>query len=214
MGTGSLGSMMIVTMILLSVLGRGTMGIRFEIDIEECLSHDVQYEGDSVHVSFVVIQSNALWRYASNGVDLVIKGPSGEQIHDFRGKTSEKYEFMARKRGLYRFCFTNKSPYPQTLDFDVHVPHFVYYDDQHAKDEHFTPLLEQISKLEAALFKIEMEQHWFAADTESKAIVNLGVSRRAIHKAMFESALIVGASVFQVYILKRLLERQLGTSRA
>ncbi|KAK3034005.1 hypothetical protein RJ639_033290, partial [Escallonia herrerae] len=198
MGTGSLGSMIIVTMTLLSVLGRGTMGIRFEIDREECLPHDIRYEGDSVHVSFVVIKSNALWRYASRGVDHV--------IHDFRDKTSEKYEFIARKRGLYRFCFTNKSPYPQTLntspypqtlDFDAHVPHFAYHDDQHAKDEHFTPLLEQISKLEAALFKIEMEQHWFAADTESKATVNLGVSRRAIHKEMFESALIVGASVFQ-----------------
>lgn len=40
---------------------------------------------------------------------------------------------MAQKRGVYRFCFTNKSPYHETIDFDVHVGHFAYY-DQHAKD--------------------------------------------------------------------------------
>lgn len=31
------------------------------------------------------------------------------------------------------FCFTNSSPYPETIDFDVHVGHFAYY-DEHAKD--------------------------------------------------------------------------------
>ncbi|KNA19191.1 hypothetical protein SOVF_063760 [Spinacia oleracea] len=39
------------------------------------------------------------------------------------------------------------------------------------------------------------------------------MSRRAIHKAVFESAALVGASVLQVYLLKRMFERKLGTSR-
>lgn len=43
--------------------------------------------------------------------------------------------------------------------------------------------------------------------------VNDGMSRRAIHKAMFESAALIGASILQVYLLKRLFERKLGTSR-
>lgn len=43
--------------------------------------------------------------------------------------------------------------------------------------------------------------------------VNEGMSRRAIHKAVFESAALVGASVLQVYLLKRMFERKLGTSR-
>lgn len=61
-----------------------------------------------------------------------MKGPSGDQVHDFRDKTSEKFEFAATK-GLHRFCFTNKSPYHETIDFDIHVSHFTLY-DQHAKD--------------------------------------------------------------------------------
>ena len=69
-----------------------------------------------------------------------IKGPSDEQLHDMRDKTSEKYDFIVYKKGLYRFCFTNKSPYLVTVDFDVHLGHVTYY-DQHAKDGEIPVLL-------------------------------------------------------------------------
>lgn len=191
---------------------QGSVGIRFVIDREECFSHSVQYEGDTLHLSFVVVKADTQWSYGEEGVDLVIKGPSNEQIHDIRDKTSEKYEFVVQHKGVYRFCFTNKSPYHETIDFDVHVGHFAYH-DQHAKDEHFSPLLEQIAKLEEALYNIQFEQHWLEAQTDRQAIVNEGMSRRAVHKAMFESAALIGASVLQVYLLQRLFERKLGTSR-
>uniref|UniRef100_A0A5B6YGI9 Putative transmembrane emp24 domain-containing protein p24beta2-like n=1 Tax=Davidia involucrata TaxID=16924 RepID=A0A5B6YGI9_DAVIN len=212
MGIWCLRCVIIVMVSLLSIQ-RGAVGIRFVIDKEECFSHNVQYEGDTVHVSFVVIKADSPWHFGeADGVDLVIKGPSGDQIHDFRDKTSEKYDFVVHKKGLHRFCFTNKSPYHETIDFDVHVGHFAYF-DQHAKDEHFNPLLEQISKLEEALYNIQFEQHWLEAETDRQAIVNEGMSQRAIHKAMFESAALIGASVLQVFLLKRLFERKLGTSR-
>ncbi|KAJ7960945.1 Transmembrane emp24 domain-containing protein [Quillaja saponaria] len=200
--------------ILLTLLScwHDVSGIRFVIDREECFSHDVKYEGDTVHVSFVVIKVDSAWHYTQDGVDFVVKGPSGDQIHDFHDRTTEKFEFMARHKGLHRFCFTNKSPYHETIDFDVHVSHFTYY-DTHAKDEHFNPLLEQISKLEDALYNIQFEQHWLEAQTERQAIVNDAMSQRAVHKAIFESAALIGASVLQVYLLRHLFERKLGMSR-
>lgn len=36
--------------------------------------------------------------------------------------------------------------------------------------EHFQPLLEQISKLEEALYNIQFEQHWLEAQTDRQAI--------------------------------------------
>uniref|UniRef100_A0A2P2KYD8 GOLD domain-containing protein n=1 Tax=Rhizophora mucronata TaxID=61149 RepID=A0A2P2KYD8_RHIMU len=148
---------------------QSVLGIRFVIEREECFSYDVKYEGDTVHVSFVVIKAESSWHYSHEGVDLVIKGPSGEQIQDFRDKISEKFEFMAHHKGVHRFCFTNKSPYHEMLDFDVQVKHFSYY-EEHAKDEHFKPVLEQISKLEEALYNVQFEQHWLEAQTERQAI--------------------------------------------
>ncbi|XP_063936055.1 transmembrane emp24 domain-containing protein p24beta2 isoform X2 [Daucus carota subsp. sativus] len=164
-----MGNALLILITLFVLITGGAEGIRFVIDREECMSHKVEYEGDNVHLSFVVIKSDAPWNSDNYGVDLVIKGPSGDQIHDFRDKTSEKYEFTAQKRGVYRFCFTNKSPYHETIDFDVHVGHFAYY-DQHAKDEHFNPLLEQITKLEEALYGIQFEQHWLEAQTMRQSI--------------------------------------------
>ncbi|KAI7981275.1 Transmembrane emp24 domain-containing protein p24beta2 [Camellia lanceoleosa] len=96
---------------------RGVIGIKFVIDREECFSHNVEYDGDTIHLSFVVIKSEGSWHYAPDGVDLVWNPP---------------------------FTFTNKSPYHETVDFDVHEAHFSYH-DQHAKDEHLNPLLQQIS---------------------------------------------------------------------
>lgn len=62
-----------------------------------------------------------------------MKGPSGEQINDFRDKISEKFEFIAHHEGVHRFCFTNKSPYHETIDFDLHAGHYLFH-DEHAKD--------------------------------------------------------------------------------
>ncbi|CAA2978867.1 transmembrane emp24 domain-containing protein p24beta2-like [Olea europaea var. sylvestris] len=189
----------------------GAFGIRFVIDREECFSHKVEY-GDTVHFSFVVIKSEGSWHYNEDGVDLVVKGPNGEQIHDVRDKISEKRDILAYHQGVYRFCFANKSPYHETIDFDVHAGHFAFQ-DEHAKDEHFKPLFEHIGKLEEALYNIQFEQHWLEAQTDRQAIVNEGMSRRAIHKAIYESIALIGASVLQVYILRRLFERKLGASR-
>ena len=48
-------------------------GIRFVIDREECFSHNVEYEGDTLHVSFVVIKADTPWHYSDDGVDLVVR---------------------------------------------------------------------------------------------------------------------------------------------
>ncbi|KAL9260608.1 Transmembrane emp24 domain-containing protein [Drosera capensis] len=199
-----------VLLIWYDVFPCGVDGLRFTIDGEECFSHSMQYKGDTVHFSFVVIKAESPWN-EEPGVDLVVKGPGGEQVYDTRGKTSEKFEFVAQKKGLYRFCFSNKSPYRETVDFDIHVGHF--YFDHHAKDEHLNPLMEQIAQLEEALYNIQFEQHWLGAQTDRQSIINEGMSRRALHKAFFESAALIGASVLQVHLLKRMFERKLATSR-
>ena len=57
--------------ILLSSL-QIVFGIRFVIDKEECFSHKVEYDGDIINFSFVVIKSERAWHYAPDGVDLVV----------------------------------------------------------------------------------------------------------------------------------------------
>ncbi|KAH6780996.1 emp24/gp25L/p24 family/GOLD family protein [Perilla frutescens var. hirtella] len=188
------------------------MAIRFVIDKEECFSHNVLYEGDVIHASFVVIKADASWHHIDDGIDLVIKGPGGEKIREFHDKISDKYEFMAQRKGIYHFCFSNKSPFHETVDFDVLVGHYKTY-EQHAQNEHFNPIVEHIAKLEEALHNIQFEQHWLEAQTDRQALVNESMSNRAVYKAIFESLALIGASSVQVFLLQRLFERKLGTSR-
>ncbi|KAE8671204.1 Transmembrane emp24 domain-containing protein p24beta2 [Hibiscus syriacus] len=134
---------------------------------------------------------------------LAIKGPLGDQIHDFQNKISDKHEFVVHEQGAYKSCFTNNSPYHETIDFDIQVGHL----------QHIDPLMDQISRLEEALYNIQFEQHWIESQTDRQAIVNDNLERRALHKAMFESAALIAASVLQVFLLKRMFKRKLGTSR-
>ncbi|XP_028786167.1 transmembrane emp24 domain-containing protein p24beta2-like [Neltuma alba] len=207
-GVGPL--LLLISSFMLSL--QAVEGIRFVINREECFSHNVQYERDTVHVSFVVIKVDASWQYTVEGVDIVVMGPSGEKVYELMDKTSEKFEFVATSKGLHRFCFTNRSPYHETIDFDVYISHLSLY-DQLVKDEHFNPMLQQISKLEEALYNIQFEQHWLEAQTERQATVNDALSSRAVHKAIFESAVLIGGSFLQVFLLRRLFEQKGGPPR-
>ncbi|OWM81371.1 hypothetical protein CDL15_Pgr007409 [Punica granatum] len=70
----------------------------------------------------------------------------------------------------------------------------------------------------------EMQQKDYVIDTDKLVSVlrtgyiqsisfNDAMSRRAIHKAVFESVALIGACILQVYLLRRLFDRKLGISR-
>ncbi|GKE82063.1 transmembrane emp24 domain-containing protein p24beta2-like protein [Tanacetum coccineum] len=200
-----------ILVLLTDIIGE-VFGIRFTINRRECLSHKAEY-GATVRFSFVVInvEDHDDFHYTLYGTDLVVKGPNGELIQEFRDKTSENSEFVAHNEGLYQFCFSNQSPYQETLDFDVHSSHF-YRDVEHAKDDHLKPVMEQIKILEEALWRIKFEQSWLESKADRHAIINEKISKRAVHKALVESLAMVGASVLQVYLLTRLFKRKLGMS--
>ena len=68
-----IGSLEFVAVILLAFLcsPNAVFAIRFVIDREECFSHNVKYDGDTIHVSFVVIKADSTWS-SHEGVDLVV----------------------------------------------------------------------------------------------------------------------------------------------
>lgn len=187
------------------------LAIRFVLNREECFSESVEYDGDLLHISFVVIRVERAWQYEVPGIDLTIEGP-GNFRRDVQDKPAEKLEIMAHKSGTYKFCFRNKSPYHETVDFDVHVGHIPYF-EQKAQDDHIDPLMGQIARLEEAIYSVQFEQHWLYAQTERQSILNDKLSKRVIYKAMLEAAALVGASVFQVYLLRRLFDKKLNNSR-
>lgn len=191
-------------------------GIRFVIDKKECWQHEVPYDGDQVRVSYVVIKSESSWSFdhTAIGLDLIVEGPAGHQVHTSKAKVEDKFDFIAARKGLYKFCFFNRNQIHETVDFDVHVGyHIVSPDEEHVKDEHIEPLMMQIERLEESMYSIQFEQHWLLAQTDRQELVNKSMSRRFMYKAVLEACALVGCSVLQVVLLRRLFERKLNMSR-
>ena len=61
-------------LLLLLSLSRLAESVRFVLTREECFTENVEYDGDMVHVSFVVISYEHAWNYQqqSTGVDLSV----------------------------------------------------------------------------------------------------------------------------------------------
>jgi len=205
-----------LSLCMLMLLVQQVHGIRFVIDKKECWKHEVPYDGDQVRVSYVVIKSESMWSFdhTAVGLDLIVEGPAGHQVHVSRAKVEDKFDFIAARRGVYSFCFFNRNSMHETVDFDVHVGyHIVSPDEEHVKDEHIEPLMQQIERLEESLYSIQFEQHWLLAQTERQEIVNKAMSKRFMYKAFGEAMALVGCSVLQVALLRRLFERKLNMSR-
>ncbi|MCO5552781.1 hypothetical protein L7F22_006298 [Adiantum nelumboides] len=246
------GSLLLVALVFF--LGQAK-AVRFVLNQEECFHETVEYDGDLVHVSFVVIRADSAWNFHHpiSGVDLTVcavflflyffifsfrvsflsrsklrftrfpavsvslfRTPLIEGPNNFRqevfDKAAEKLEFLASHQGSYKICLKNKSPYAEMIDFTVHVGHVPYY-DQKVQDDHINPLMGQIAKLEEAIYAVQFEQHWLYAQTEQQSILNDSLSRRLIYRALFEGAALIGASVLQVYLLRRLFNKKLNQSR-
>lgn len=190
--------------------GAPVQGIRFVLDGSECFQHNVENAYDRVYASFVIIKHDNPWSFSRLGVDVNVDGPDGQHYYTASKKESDKFDFIALRRGYYKFCFVNRSPMHETVDFDVYVGHPPKKEENLAKEEHFLPVMEQLRRLEQAVYSVRFEQHWLAAQTAHQGIVNAAMSKRVMYKAVLESLAVIGASLLQVYLLKLLFERKLG----
>lgn len=62
-----------------------------------------------------------------------VTGPDGHAVHNTNTIDGEKFEFVARHRGRYKFCFHNPLSAPEQVTFYIHVGHVPGIEDL-AKD--------------------------------------------------------------------------------
>lgn len=55
--------------------------VRFTMGKKECFTYNVEYDGDTVHASFVVVEVQSSWKFEQTGVDLIVSaGPAAQQL--------------------------------------------------------------------------------------------------------------------------------------
>lgn len=89
-------------------------------------------------------------------------GPNGEQVHDDRDKKSEHFEFVARKKGLYKFCFSNKAGYSEMIDFHVAINHQEHLEP--LKNDQLMGVTENIIELQSYLKAVGFKLRWLISD--------------------------------------------------
>jgi hypothetical protein len=69
------------------------------IDKKECWHHEVPYNGDTMRVSYVVIKSESAWNFdhTAVGLDLIVEGPAGHQVHTSRTEVEDASKSEEKK---------------------------------------------------------------------------------------------------------------------
>lgn len=176
------------------------------------------------------------WSFLNARWDYQVTGPSDERVRDFDRRSTATFEFVLTMLTTISMPKTVRTKQSSFLSSFAHW-WFLWI-----SAEHINPILDQIAKLEEALYDIHFQQHWFDAQTERQSIgnnftlisanpdkiwkhslingfnltgkVNKTMSRRAIYKAMLGSFFLITASFLQIHLLKRLFDRKQGLSRA
>eukprot|EP00850_Spirogloea_muscicola_P014988 SM000111S18811 [mRNA] locus=s111:446054:447495:+ [translate_table: standard] len=187
--------------------------VRFSLDRTECVSQEVEAEGDIVHGTVVVVRPEHSWQgNFPSGVDISVEAPAGYHVYSAHQKTEDTFTFVAARRGLYKFCFTNTAPHHETIAFELHVGHIPDKENV-AKDEHFNPLLNNVAMLQTKVFHVQADQRWLHFQTARQEQVNKALNRRVLWKAIGQAIALVSVNILQVYLLRGLFEKRLKHAR-
>lgn len=80
--------------------------------------------------------------------------------------------------------------------------------DELAKKEHLDPLETQILQLSAAISAVHNEQKYMKMRETRHRYTNDSTNSRVLWWSFFEAVILIGASLFQVYYLRRFFEQK------
>jgi len=169
--------------------------------------------------------ATASWEVVRGGlldVNIAITGPNGESHYRelyYEGRGTPGYKkFVAGTAGRYSFCFDNEMSRwtPKVVSFALKVGNVPTSPpaarssgnmpagaENLAKQEHITPLQDSVSKISAALGRIEDEQSYYRRREHRHRNTAEETCERVQWWSIYETSAIVLISVVQVLVLRR-----------
>ncbi|XP_072991570.1 transmembrane emp24 domain-containing protein p24beta3-like [Typha latifolia] len=202
----------LLALVLLSNCLRHSAALSVSVTDVECIYEYVFSEGDTVSGNFVVVDHDIFWGSDHPGIDLIVSSPGGNTVLSLHGKSGEKFEFMAPRAGMYKFCFHNPHGAPETVSFYIHVGHIPNEHDL-AKDEHLNPINVKIAQLREALESVTAEQKYLKAREARHRHTNESTKRRLTFYTITGYLALVCASFIQVVYIRRLFSKSMAYNR-
>ncbi|KAM7255767.1 hypothetical protein ACFE04_011508 [Oxalis oulophora] len=206
------GAIYITLTILLSLFTR-IQSLALTVNDIECVSEYVLFDGDTVSGNFVVVDHDIFWNSDHPGIDFSVTSTStGSIVHTIKGTSGDSFEFKAPRSGMYKFCFHNPHPTPESVSFYIHVGHIPGEHDL-AKDEHLNPVNVQIAELRESLESIITEQKYLKARETRHRYTNESTRKRVIGYTLTEYFLFASLSALQVFYIRYLFGRSVAYNR-
>ncbi|KAG0561880.1 hypothetical protein KC19_9G100200 [Ceratodon purpureus] len=196
---------------LLAIVGQA-QALLLTVQNTECVWEDVEYDGDVVSGNFVVLDHEVFWGSDHPGIELIVTGPDGRNVHNTNTIDGEQFEFIAHHKGRYKFCFHNPLSAPEQVTFYIHVGHVPGVEDL-AKDEHLKPVDVKIAQLGELLEAVSAEIRYLQTRDLRHRRTNESTQRRLLAYTISEYLLLIGASVGQVYMIRHLFSKRIGYNR-
>ncbi|KAM7257609.1 hypothetical protein ACFE04_013350 [Oxalis oulophora] len=196
---------------LLSFIGK-VSSLSITVTEQECVSEHILFDGDSIFGNFVVMDHDIFWNAEHPGIEFSVLSPTDNVIHMVKGTSGDKFELKSLKSGMYKFCFKNPSPTPETISFYIHVGH-IPKEYELAQDEHMDPLNIKLAELREALESVTSEQKYYKAREVKHRYINESTRQRVVFYTMSEYFVLAASSALQVIYVRRLFSKSVGYNR-
>jgi len=142
-------------------------------------------------------------------IDVTIKSPRGQILHQVDRESSGKFSFAARDEGIHSFCFSNKmsTVTPKIVMFTIEKTGHLEKQVTEGEDgDSHSKLEEMTQELSIAMTGVKHEQEYMEVRERIHRAINDNTNSRVVLWAFFESLVLVAMTLGQVYYLKRFFE--------
>lgn len=152
--------------------------------------------------SFEVISGGLL------DIDVTVYGPSNEVHYTVQRQKTGTFSLLAPTTGAYRICLSNRMSTltEKTVAFSIHVGDDLFRDI--AKQEHVTPLENEITELADGVAKIEDEQQYMWARERAARDTNESTNSRVMWYSVLEAVVMFSLGFWQIMYLKSGFEKK------
>ncbi|KAL2367130.1 hypothetical protein RJ035_006888 [Blastomyces gilchristii] len=190
--------------VLVSLLGwigvASSHNILLRAHSRECF-HEVLRKDDRMTVTF---QAGDREFGGSGNLDVSfwVEDPSGARLYN-KYSSSDEYSFTASRDGKYVYCFGNEAWSSNSKEVSFNVHGVVYVPESEVPID---PLEAEVRLLSEELSQVKDEQSYIVVRERTHRNTAESTNGRVKWWSIFQLAIIIGESIFQVWWLKRFFE--------
>lgn len=132
------------------------------------------------------------------------KDGSEEEIYNALKRSEHRFDYVARDAGTLRTCFTNSGSRDASVSYSASLGH--RWDHEKAKAQHIDPTYERLNNVESSVGTLMEEVKYHERRAKRHLRTAKSTDARVVRWALCEAAVMILASYYQFYCVKKLFQ--------